>query len=364
MRNVQGGKLLGRVKYCMKPVSKTTDLFNEPIEIRNTFPYNPESKTAGETALRWVHAYWDQREVVPEIIERDNEPFSITIIDLHHRSEGGRAYKVIDSEMRCFDLREDQVMETMRDAGIEPKGKAGGQFVWGTLGSQVRLVLVGGELHTSMLEGTNAEKAFNHDRKAGLHPTEATLVPGHIYRKKDKSTHVFLGRLKRVGISKTFFAFMPVPERGEKIEPNIQNYDPNNPYHRRLLEDQSVWKNWEVYSWRQRCMSDWQKYDRKTIYYSNINLLSSPKFEADVGEIERDFLEELRSNPDRRHVYVDGNQVEIIASTFKKENPDFHGYMYHDRWHCTSHYDSTDPAIATLAWKKTTEDFYAGLKWV
>ena len=160
MRSPEGGRLLERVCYCMRAPCAGKNIIDEDIMVRDTFPYNPESKTSPHTAKMWASQrhYGNDQEYVPEVIERANDPFTVTITDLHVRSEGGRAYKVIDDDMRRFDLREDQVFEVMKLCGIKPGGAVPGTFVWGILGSQMRLVLVDGVLHNAMIKGANEKK--------------------------------------------------------------------------------------------------------------------------------------------------------------------------------------------------------------
>lgn len=61
------------------PPSKDTDLFGNEITVRHTFPYNPDSKTAPETAKRWANNdTWDYKTRThvkgpePEFLERAN----------------------------------------------------------------------------------------------------------------------------------------------------------------------------------------------------------------------------------------------------------------------------------------------------
>jgi len=156
-------RLLDRVCYVSKAESNDTDLFGNEIKVRHTFPYNPDSKTAPETAKQWAdNTIWDHKThryvkgPEPEFLERANDPFSVTVIDLDVRSEGGRAYKVVDQDGRCFDLREDQVLEVFKHSGVLAGGQIPGRFVWGILGSQMRMVLVGGDLHKEMVAQTEA----------------------------------------------------------------------------------------------------------------------------------------------------------------------------------------------------------------
>lgn len=320
MRSPSTGRLLEEVAYCMRKPCKATNIINEKIEVRDTFPYNPDSKTAPVTAERWAdQTPWSaEKTYTPEVIVRDNEPFSLTITDLDVRSEGGRAYKVIDADNRRFDLREDQVLEVMKRVGIQPRGVVPGEFVWGIVGSQVRLVLVGGDLHTSMVMQLNDKKSFELAQAAGLTPTEGTLQPGHVYRKKDKSLHVFLGRVKCPGDNKAKFAFVEMPTREEDDENEASEAElragmmNNDKWIDAHLKERAVMKGWDSMTWRERCEFDWVGRWRLYDYtgnglsenYCDIKLMSSPKFEADVGDVGPEFLVELKDNVDAKHAYV------------------------------------------------------------
>ena len=327
MRIPTGGRLLDKIAYCMRKPCKATNIIDEEIEVRDTFPYNPDSKTSPETARMWgTRQRWGSDEVQhPDIIVRDNDPFGITITDLHVRSEGGRAYKVIDSEMRRFDLREDQVLEVMKLVGIQPKGAVPAKFVWGILGSQIRLVLVGGELHTSMVEGANDKKEFELAQKSGLTPTEGSLKAGHVYRKKDKSLHLFLGRVKRPGVDKTQFAFMSMPDLDVKLEDDYSSAD--EVYKKWKRKEHELHLKWSALTWRERCQWKWidkwaTLYEERLqgnpyVSYPHIVFMASPKFEADVSEVEADFFEELKSNKDLNHSYQTSTSWRDLCEEWK-----------------------------------------------
>lgn len=378
MKSPEGGRLLDNVAYCMKMVQKAKNIVGDDIEVRDTFPYNPESKTSPETAKKWAEGYYNRNKTyVPEVIVRPNEPFSITITDLHVRSEGGRAYKVIDSENRRFDLREDQVLEVMKSVGIQPMGVVPGTFVWGILGSQIRLVLVGGRLYQSMVKGAQEKKESEAAHAAGKHPTESTLVPGHIYQKRDKSIHAFLGKVKSAG--KVYYAFVNLPEMLSKIDDSpasiaqdAEDLKSDASWIRdralRRINDREVDKKWVNMSWRERCDYAWNDaYNRyRFIHYYGIMLMSSPKFDADVGVLEADFFQELRSNSDRKHEYVDSKRNYIIQNEFLKAHPHVKGYLTEgDVWYCHQSWgEPNETERMTALWRTHKEAFYSGLEWL
>ncbi len=368
------GRLLDKVAYCMRQPCKATNIVDEPITVRDTFPYNPDSKTAPETARHWAGGYnWEQTTYKPEIILRDNDPFTITITDLHVRSEGGRAYKVVDNDMRRFDLREDQILEVMKLVGILPRGGVASTFVWGILGSQVRLVLVGGQLHKAMIEGANDKKAHELAQAAGLHPTESSLVPGHIYRKKDKSLHLFLGRVKRPGSDKVQYAVIQMPVVEERAPNDIDNYAGSSSHNEKWVNarrlENELYARWDSLTWRERCEHEWltkwmayrQPGEDKYGMYPTIIFMSSPKFDADVGEIEPDMFDEIKKNENHQHGYTDAKLSSFVDEAFHKKYSG--GYRaVGDSWYMYSASASVQKLV-NEEYKKARVEFREGLEW-
>lgn len=346
-------RLLDRICYLSREPVKAKDLRGNEITVADTFPYNPESKTAPDTARRWAdNTRWDHvaRQQVkgpdPVFVERANEPFTITITDLDVRSEGGRAYKAVDEEGRRFDLREDQVLEIFCHTGILPGGAVPGEFVWGVLGSQMRMVLVGGDLHTEMAKQGDELKDFKNRQALGMTPTESTLAFGHVYRKRDQSFHVFLGRVKVPGNERALFAFAALPtppcDHGDEVL-DVDRYSGEHGAH--LREEREVHRKWAAMTWLERCQWDW--YDRNDYlhrqypgvppdYYNHpvdIVLMSSPKFEAEVTEDCTDLARQLRANDGAKHKYVNGKGEDLSEERFKLTNGGHERQWMHPRIH-------------------------------
>lgn len=332
MRSSNGpGRLLDKVGYCMRKPCSGTNIIDEKITIRDTFPYNPESKTAPETAKKWAdeRRYGDTGEYIPQVIVRDNEPFTVTITDLHVRSEGGRAYKVVDADMRCFDLREDQVLEVMKLCGILPGGSVPGSFVWGILGSQVRLVLVDGELHKMMIDGAQNKKDFEARQDSGAAPSPSSLIPGHVYRKKDGSLHVFLGRCTAPFIDKSHYAFIEMPVNEGLTDMSTFSDRAEKRYIDATLRRNEFLKTWDTLTWRRRCRDRWVdhykiidaitggKLCKEKVYASPIVFMSTPKFDADVGTVETDFFDDMKGNTNNWHTYKKAGSAYGEDLTFK-----------------------------------------------
>jgi hypothetical protein len=150
-------KSLDKVGYISQSPKSAQDLLGNTIKVYDTMAYNLNSKTAPSTALSWatspgsyINGKWVVNTVIPKPEELPNNPFKIKIIGLDIRSQGGRAYKVIDIKNRRFDLREDQVFEIIANCGIEKGGVIPLPVVWAVLGSQIRIILVGGKLYSEM----------------------------------------------------------------------------------------------------------------------------------------------------------------------------------------------------------------------
>jgi len=197
--------LLKRVRYAVRKPMSDTDINGDSITSVPTFPYNPESKTQPTTAKRWATSGWmigGAKFVAPEV-EFNNDPFSVRIIALDKRAEGGRAYKVIDDQGRKFDLREDQLMEAIRLGGIEAGGQIIGGFVWGIRGSQMTLTFHGGRLYEEMkAELDKRESKKTPEGKKSL-ITARNVVAGGIYLGKQRrygtDAFIYVGRLRIPG---------------------------------------------------------------------------------------------------------------------------------------------------------------------
>lgn len=347
-------RLLDRVCYLSRAPSKDTDLFGNEITVKHTFPYNPDSKTAPTTAERWAgNTTYDHetckcaKGAEPEKLERANDPFGITIIDLDVRSEGGRAYKVVDSQGRCFDLREDQVLEVFKHVGVLAGGQVPGQFVWGILGSQMRMVLVGGDLHKEMVSQLENLKDFKRKQASGQTPTEGSFKFGCIYRKHDQSLHLFLGRVKVPGAKKVNFAFVKLP-MPSTIDYSSKLNDPNSTetWIEYARAQQAIVKRWDTMTWQERCQWNWyDQHDYMQILSKepefgffhrseNITLMASPKFEEELAGMELELAEQLKANVMYKHMYVNNKGIDLaiaynrqVHGEYESFGVDHNGYL-------------------------------------
>ena len=182
------GEIPARIVYVLKPPRTLESHYPDvdPIEVRPAFPV-PADKNLG-TARGWATRY-EKGYNTPEEIEVANEPFGpLRLWDLHRREEGGRAYKAIIPPNFYVDLREDVFMDVIFKHGVGKGGHLDGKYVWGRLGSQMRLVLVGSSLHMQLRHAT---------LRATLKKIPVReLQVGTLYRTKTGQLGVYLGKMK------------------------------------------------------------------------------------------------------------------------------------------------------------------------
>jgi hypothetical protein len=191
--------LLKKVAFVSRKPQIVTDLSGKEVEVKNTFAYNPNSKTSPETAKSWAASYSFNNEDAPVSIE-DNTPFYARIVDLEERGCGGRAYRVIDEKSREFDLREDQMKYIISEYGIEKTGKIPVPLLWGIYGTSTKLVALGSPLWAEMKKNSELESEIS----AGT-PDLSSLRPGSLvtYRYRGKIFEaVYIGEVKMAGEKK------------------------------------------------------------------------------------------------------------------------------------------------------------------
>jgi len=115
--------------------------------------------------------------------ERPNDPISgIRLIGLERRSQGGRAYKALVLDKYVVDFREDVLLDAILNGGILDNGVLPGEYIFASVGSEMKLIRVGSLLHEKMIEATNYWKK----------DVITSLEIGGIYRNKTK-TVLYLG---------------------------------------------------------------------------------------------------------------------------------------------------------------------------
>lgn len=357
--HVGTARLLDQVSYAMRPAEKATDLTGNEITIIDTFPYNPSSKTSPSTAKNWAEGYGWKSPRKAEYLSRDNEPFAVTITDLDVRTEGGRAYKVIDAEKHRFDLREDQVIEVMKRCGVKPGGTIPGLFCWGVWGSQLRLVLVGGELHRAMFEQTQKLNELERRKQAtdGGVLTPSKLQGGHVYKKRAGGLIAFVGRVKVPEINKTSYAFydydIPTDDVPKRWNKNASEYLP--------LVD-----NWDTLSMNERLI--WMR-DNGHTSYMPITLLQSPKVDEWTDTNDVIDVTYYRNNIDGHCFYRSGHGEDIAEARWEKQNGGVRSYHDYTNWNRLNrdemdrrHKEFHDKQAAASL--QTRREFRDGLVWL
>lgn len=301
--------LLKRVTYALKQPIPYSDLAGDEIQVIPTFPYNEDSKTQPKTAKDWASCGWrDGREVFPAPeIETNNEPFSIRIVGLEKRSEGGRAYKVIDADGKLMDLREDQVLEAMCRQGIKAGGEILGPFQWAVRGSQMTLMFVGGNEWTRMKQETETKDFAEKLKKEKKAITASKLVVGGLYKRisgnKKGQVCVYIGAI-RLDKKKLYVI----------SELYNEQYVENNHHYCGAIKfglkrDITKMSYEEIFQAKMECHD--RRGEKYTIHYDSgytFNLSfepftyfeahSSPKFDLHVGTVDAQRLIDLRSQID------------------------------------------------------------------
>jgi hypothetical protein len=160
------------------------------IPIFVTDATNEKTQKTAKSWAEYPEYIWDSQtrkqtciEHVPVISERPNDPIGgIRLIGLEHRSQGGRAYKALVLNKYVFDFREDVLLDAILNCGILENGVLPGEYVFASVGSEMKLIRVGSLLHEKMIEATDYWKK----------DVIGKLEVGGIYRNKVK-TMLYLG---------------------------------------------------------------------------------------------------------------------------------------------------------------------------
>lgn len=322
-KSAHNGKLLDSVSYALRRPSKSYDICGNEITVQDAFPFNPSSKTSPETAKRWArensYTYdittgkyvYDLKEWTPEIVTIKNIPFKVQITDLSVRSEGGRAYKVIDEKNRQFDLREDQILEIFRHVGVRSQGFVNGTFVWGMLGSQMHMVLVGGNMYEKMLENTQKSNELKEKQATNQTISASKAMKDTLYMKSDGSHVAFLGRVSSPHHEKTLYAFFDMGnDKGD---------------HKWYLKSDYMNENWVKLTFIERLT-----YLLMRPYTQQITLLASfPK--NIVSPISSLDLSLLRNNDQMKLSYFNGAGEDLAEKFATTERPRSSSHFYHSK---------------------------------
>lgn len=156
-----------------------------------TFPADNSDEKMKSTAINWAKSNYRYNNInvntIPDpdkdIVNNDSIT-GIKVLSVEHRGNNGRAYKALIGKY-YVDLREDVVMDTMLQSGVNAGGVLNGEFVWAKCGSQMKLVRVGSELHRIIVE---------YDSKKNIKLiSKNQLEVGTIYQTRKKQQALFLG---------------------------------------------------------------------------------------------------------------------------------------------------------------------------
>lgn len=161
-------------------------------KVTPSFPVDSKDEKSMKRAKEWAEQqYYQQPKRTAQYTEVDNKPITnIRLLSLEERGNGGRAYKALIDEKYYVDLREDVMMDSILKVGVDPNGVLKGEYVWAKLGSQMKIVRVGSELHRLVVE---------FDSKKDIKPVgKGDLEIGGIYQDRKKNKAIFVGYVNTV----------------------------------------------------------------------------------------------------------------------------------------------------------------------
>ena len=303
--DVRASRLLSKIEYARKQPVKCADITGQQITVRDAFPYDPGSRTAAASAMRWALTKCSA-EPNDVLRSRENAPFNVRITDLDVRGHGGRAYKVIDPEGDRFDLREDQLLEAIAMRGIAAGGAINGEFVWGIADRQLCLVLVGGAVHAAMVEGSRRIADAEQRRANGEDLSPGKLVIGRLYMKRDGTLHAYLGRCRAPDAKTDEHAFIEMPAAPPTYDLTKLHLrqGANAAYFEGINEIAAAWDDMSWirrarWSWRDR----WEPNAPGDFSSPCIVLMKFPKFDVVAGEVPDELINEVRANVRADHGY-------------------------------------------------------------
>lgn len=220
-----------------------------------------------ETGTNWAEIKeWDKNNsgISVSKLEVNNSPVSkVRISSLEKRGRGGRAYKVIitlpnKSELFYVDLREDVLMDTILEKGIDKKGILKGDFIWARVDTDMKLIRVGSKLHDKMIESTKLNS---------VKISKSKLEVGGVYSNKHH-TKVYLGEFATVNCT-------------QKTIETIRN---NNNYSWRKEYDLSYEYSFEIVRKTQLwCANDYS--NNITGYHSASSIINSRKLISNLSDL-------------------------------------------------------------------------------
>lgn len=174
------------------------DILLYKTKVTPTFPI--ETGKSLDKAMSWTGLK------NPKVIETENKPIkNIVIVGLEERGNGGRAYKVVIDDNYYVDMREDVILDTIFNCGIEKGGKLKGEYVWVKYGSNMKLIRTNSDSYKQFEQGSEIHALPPLNKK--------DIIVGGIYSMKNGTTSLYLGE---------FYTYDYT--YGEKWHPNQHGY--------------------------------------------------------------------------------------------------------------------------------------------
>jgi hypothetical protein len=123
------------------------------IEAMDAFPVDPEREKTVQTARKWAGNKSNSDGVFIKNVEfeTDNSPITDIIIHDYDYRQDRVVYKVIVRDKYAVDLRHEHLMDVITNSKIE-NGVIHADMVWAKMGSQMNLIMVGGETYNEIVE--------------------------------------------------------------------------------------------------------------------------------------------------------------------------------------------------------------------
>ena len=160
------------------------------IKVLPTFPADASEPKMIQKAISWAsNGYYDPVKGHVDrqhtIVNKNNDPIkNVKVLSLEQRGNSGRAYKVLIDNF-YVDLREDVLMDTLLQVGVDPGGILKGDYIWAKMGPNMRLVRIGSELHKLIMD-------FESKKKLKI-IKKNDLEVGGVYQDAKKNRAIFLG---------------------------------------------------------------------------------------------------------------------------------------------------------------------------
>lgn len=152
-------------------------------DVLYTYPVDAENPKRIESAKSWASSHYSVDQKKLSVFEIENNLSIIRILDLEIRGEGGRAYKCVSTHGFYFDLREDTLLDIFEHVGMEKGGIVKADFVWASMGAQMKLILKGSDIYKELVESTEVKSL----------PTIKEYKEGFEYETKRGDRYLYLG---------------------------------------------------------------------------------------------------------------------------------------------------------------------------